>query len=170
MAINSLIIPVLKKKWTNKKFVSTHPSGTLATALIQVKEIMAKGKEVPIISINKNIQAAIKEMSKKNLGIVCCRAKNGKISILTDGDLRRHSNNLYKKTILKISNQNPNWISESGTALAAIEKMKSKKITSLLVARNKDINKKIKNVIGVIHLHHCLSRGIKWRKSNKKYK
>ena len=159
---DSLAIACMKKKkWTNKKFVSTHPSGTLATALIQVKEIMAKGKEVPIISINKNIQAAIKEMSKKNLGIVCCRAKNGKISILTDGDLRRHSNNLYKKTILKISNQNPNWISESGTALAAIEKMNSKKITSLLVARNKDINKKIKNVIGVIHLHHCLSRGIK---------
>tara|TARA_Y100000590_G_scaffold370896_1_gene433020 strand:+ start:289 stop:1263 length:975 start_codon:yes stop_codon:yes gene_type:complete len=159
---DSLAIACMKKKkWTNKKFVSTHPSGTLATALIQVKEIMAKGKEVPIISINQNIQAAIKEMSKKKLGIVCCRAKNGKISVLTDGDLRRHSNNLYKKTILKISNQNPNWISESGTALAAIEKMNSKKITSLLVARNKDINKRIKNVIGVIHLHHCLSRGIK---------
>jgi hypothetical protein len=39
--------------------------------------------------------------------------------------------------------------------------MNSKKITALLVARNKDINKKIKDVVGVIHLHHCLSRGIK---------
>jgi len=25
----------------------------------------------------------------------------------------------------------------------------------------KDINKKIKKIIGIIHLHHCLSRGIK---------
>ena len=39
--------------------------------------------------------------------------------------------------------------------------MNSEKITSLLVACNQDINKKIKNVIGIIHLHHCLSRGIK---------
>ena len=159
---DSLAIACMKrKKWTNKKFISTHPSGTLATALIQVKEIMAKGKEIPIISANSSIQNALKEMTKKKLGVICCREKNGKINILTDGDLRRHSNNLYKKKISKISNKNPNWIADSSTALSAIEKMNSKKITSLLVARSQDINKKIKNVIGVLHLHHCLSRGIK---------
>ena len=107
------------------------------------------------------MRKAIKEMTKKSLGIVCCRNKNGKINILTDGDLRRHSNNLYKKKILKISNNNPTWISDSSTALSAIEKMNSKKITTLLVARDQDINKKVKKVIGIIHLHHCLSRGIK---------
>ena len=159
---DSLAIACMKrKKWTNKKFISTHPSGTLATALIQVKEIMAKGKEIPVISTNNTIQNAIKEMTKKKLGVVCCREKNGRINILTDGDLRRHSNNLYKKTILKISNKNPTWISDSSTALSAIEKMNSEKITSLLVACNQDINKKIKNIIGVLHLHHCLSQGIK---------
>ena len=122
---------------------------------------MAKGKEIPLISANSSIQNALKEMTKKKLGVICCREKNGKINILTDGDLRRHSNNLYKKKISKISNKNPNWIADSSTALSAIEKMNSKKITSLLVARSQDINKKIKNVIGVLHLHHCLSRGIK---------
>ena len=104
---------------------------------------------------------AIKELSKKRLGMICCREKNGKINILTDGDLRRHSNNLYKKTILRVSSKNPTWISDTATALAAIEKMNSQKITSLLVTRNQDINKKIKKVIGIIHMHHCLSRGIK---------
>ena len=48
--------------------------------------------------------------------------------------------------------------------------MNSKKITSLLVAKKKDINKKIKKVIGVMHMHHCLARGIKWEKRRKKYK
>ena len=144
-----------------KKFITTHPSGTLATSLILVKEIMAKKKEIPLISSNKTMRAAIAEMSKKRLGVVCCREKSGKINILTDGDLRRHSNNLYKKTILKISSKNPTWIADSATALSAIEKMNSRKITSLLVARNQDINKKIKKVIGIIHMHHCLSRGIK---------
>ena len=159
---DSLAIACMKrKKWTNKKFISTHPSGTLATALIQVKEIMAKGKEIPLISTNSSMQNALKEMTKKKLGVICCREKNGKINILTDGDLRRNSNNLYKKKISKISNKNPNWIADSSTALSAIEKMNSKKITSLLVARSQDINKKIKNVIGLLHLHHCLSRGIK---------
>ena len=122
---------------------------------------MAKKNEIPIVSSNKSMRNAIKEMSKKKLGLVCCREKNGKISILTDGDIRRHSNNLYKKTVLKVSSKNPTWISDSATALSAIEIMNTKKITSLLVTRNQDMNKKIKKIIGVIHLHHCLSRGIK---------
>ena len=159
---DSLAITCMKRrKWTNKKFVTTHPSGTLATSLIQVKEIMAKGKEIPLISANKTIRSAVKEMSKKKLGLVCCKEKNGKINILTDGDLRRHSNNLYKKAILKVCSKDPTWISDSATALSAIEKMNYLKITSLLVARNQDINKKIKNIIGILHLHHCLTQGIK---------
>ena len=159
---DSLAIACMRrKKWTNKKFISTHPSGTLATSLVQVKEIMAKGKELPIISTSKSVKDAVKEMSNKKLGLVCCKEKNGKISIITDGDLRRHSNNLYKKKILEISSKNPSWISDTATALSAIEKMNHLKITSLLVTRNKDINKKIKNIIGVLHLHHCLSLGIK---------
>jgi len=150
-----------KRKWTNKNFVSTHPSGTLATALVQVKDIMAKGNEIPFISYKKNIRTAVKIMSKKKLGIVCVKEKKGKINLITDGDIRRNSNNLYKKEIIKICNKKPIWISDEATALSAIEKMNSLKITSLLVARNTDIKKKIKNVVGVIHLHHCLSRGIK---------
>jgi len=159
---DSLAITCMKRrKWTNKKFVTTHPSGTLATSLIQVKEIMAKGKEIPLISTNKTMRSAVKEMSKKKLGLVCCKEKNGKLNILTDGDLRRHANNLYKKAILKVCSKDPTWISDSATALSAIEKMNYLKITSLLVARNQDINKKIKNIIGILHLHHCLSQGIK---------
>ena len=150
-----------RKKFSNKHFVKLHPHGQLGSALILTKEIMAKGREIPLIAANKTMLAAIKEMSKKRLGIVCCREKSGKINILTDGDLRRHSNNLYKKTILKVCSKNPTWISDSATALSAIEKMNSLKITSLLVARNQDINKKIKKVAGIIHLHHCLSQGIK---------
>ncbi len=150
-----------KKKWNNKKFISTHPSGSLATALIQVKEIMATGKKIPLISAKKSMRAAITEMSKKKLGIVLVEEKNRKISIITDGDVRRNSNNLFKKKISQISSKNPTWVSESSTALSAIEKMNALEISCLLVAKNNDIKKKNKKPIGVLHLHHCLRRGIK---------
>ena len=90
-----------------------------------------------------------------------CKRKNGKINLITDGDVRRNSNNLYKKKITKVCNKNPIWISDSATAISAIEKMNTLKISSLLVAKNQDINKNKKKLIGVLHLHHCLSRGIK---------
>jgi arabinose-5-phosphate isomerase len=159
---DALAIACMKrKKWTNKKFVLTHPSGSLAAALIEVGEIMAKGENIPIVSKNASMKIAITEMSKKRLGLVCIKEKNGKINILVDGDLRRHSNNLHKKNISQIATKNPEWVADTDTALSAIDKMNSLKITSLLVARRKDMKKKIKQVIGILHLHHCLSRGIK---------
>ena len=159
---DALSISLMKrKKWTNRKFVEHHTGGSLATSLVQVHEVMAKGKEIPLVSSSATMKTAITEMTKKKLGLVCCKEKNGKINIVTDGDLRRHSNNLYKKKILKVCSKNPTWVPDSATALSAIEKMNHLKITSLLVTRKQDMNKKIKNIIGVLHLHHCLSRGIK---------
>ena len=149
-----------RKKFTNKKFVSIHPSGSLATALIQVREIMAKNKDIPLIASNKTMKAAIAEMNKKKLGIVCVKDKNS-IMLLTDGDIRRHSNNLYNKKIISIATKNPRWIADTDTALSAINAMNAIGITSLLVTRKKDIKKKIKKLVGVVHLHTALSRGIK---------
>ena len=149
-----------RKKFTNKKFVSIHPSGSLATALIQVREIMAINKDIPLIASNKTMKAAIAEMNKKKLGIVCVKDKNS-IMLLTDGDIRRHSNNLYNKKIISIATKNPRWIADTDTALSAINAMNAIGITSILVTRKKDIKKKIKKLVGVVHLHTALSRGIK---------
>ena len=149
-----------RKKFTNKKFILNHPSGTLATTLIQVKEIMAKGKNIPIINSNKTMKSAVTEMTKKKLGMVCIKSPTN-TSCIVDGDLRRHSNNLFKKKIMEVATKNPNWISENATALFAINKMTSLKISSLLVARNKDIKLKKKRVVGVLTMLHCLISGIK---------
>lgn len=158
---DSLAIALMKrKKFTNKKFVSNHPSGSLATALIQVKEIMVTGNKIPIISSKKNIKEAVIEISKKKLGMVCVKKEN-KIILLTDGDLRRNSNNLYKKKIEQVATQNPLWVSETETALSAINTMNTLGITSLLVTNQSNINKKIKKLTGVLHLHAALERGIK---------
>ena len=150
-----------RKKWTNKKFVITHPSGVLATALIQVKELMVTGKKIPIVLETQTMQKAINEMSKKKLGIVCVKGKKGKINLITDGDIRRNSNNLFQKKIIKICSKNPAWIADSATALSAIEKMNSLEISSLLVSPKKDIKKKSKKLIGILHIQNCLSAGIK---------
>ena len=92
--------------------------------------------------------------------MVCVKSPTN-TSCIVDGDLRRHSNNLFKKKIMEVATKNPNWISEDATALSAIDKMTSLKISSLLVTRNKDIKKKNKKLIGILTMLHCLSRGIK---------
>ena len=119
------------------------------------------GKNIPLVTANKTMHSAISEMSKKKLGVVCVKEKNGKINLITDGDIRRNSNNLYKKKIKQVYNNKPTWIADTATALSAIGKMNDLKITSLLVTRHEDVNKKIKKLVGIIHMHHCLFWGIK---------
>ena len=114
------------------------------------------------ISSKKTIRHAMKFLSKTAEQCLFVIDKNGKLlGTITDGDIRRNSNNLYKKKILQVCNKSPTWISENATALSAIEKMNNLKITSLLVAKSQDFRKKVKKVTGILHLHHCLSRGIK---------
>jgi arabinose-5-phosphate isomerase len=159
---NALCMALAKrKKLTNKILKKNHPAGSIGSSLVEIHELMAKKNDIPIINSNKTMREAIKEMNKKKLGIVCVKEKNGKIGIITDGDLRRHANNLYKKSISIISTKNPTWIAENESVLVAVEKMNSLKITSLLVAPSKGINKKVKQISGIIHMHNCLSRGIK---------
>ena len=149
-----------RKKWTNKKFISTHPSGTLATSLIQVGEIMAKGKAIPLIFSNSTMKNAVTEMSKKKMGMVCIKDRNS-IMLLTDGDIRRHSNNLYKKKIVKVATKNPTWVADTDTGLSSINLMNRKGITSVLVTKKRDIKKKVKRLVGVLHMHTALALGIK---------
>ena len=149
-----------KRKWSNKSFVEHHTEGSLSTSLIQVKDIMATGKSIPLISKNKSMQEAIAEMTKKKMGVVCIKNKKSNL-LLTDGDLRRHSNNLYKKKITQVATKNPIWIVDTDTALSAINKMNTAGITSLLVTKKINMNKKNKKIIGIIHMQEILTRGIK---------
>ena len=159
---HALGIALMKRKnFTNKKFITTHPSGTLSTALIATAQIMSRGNEIPIINSNKSMREAVREMTKKKLGMICVKSPKG-IHVITDGDLRRYSNNLFKRKIMEVATKNPTWISEDSTALSAIDKMTQLKISSLLVTKRKHINKKSKKIpTGVLTMLHCLSRGIK---------
>ena len=94
---NALCMALAKrKKLTNKILKKNHPAGSIGSSLVEIHELMARKNNIPIISSNKTTREAIKEMNKKKLGIVCVKEKNGKISIITDGDLRRHAYNLYE--------------------------------------------------------------------------
>ena len=69
-----------RRRFSNKSFVEHHTEGSLGTALIQVKEIMTQGKEIPIISSNKKMKAAITEMTKKKTRNGLCQKKKFNIA------------------------------------------------------------------------------------------
>ena len=83
--------------------------------------------------------------------------------ILTDGDARRGIK-FYSKNekLKKFMTFKPLFISEDQTASKALAIMNEKKITSLLVCSEKELNKKKSAKLkGIIHIHSLLNYGIK---------
>ena len=84
--------------------------------------------------------------------------------ILTDGDTRRSlRQNQKSENVKKYMNQNPLFISDSSSASKALSIMNKKKITSLLVTSEKNINskKRFSNLLGIVHIHSILNFGVK---------
>ena len=87
--------------------------------------------------------------------------KNFIHGLLTDGDLRRELKNFsHDKNLNKLMTKKPFVVSENLPASKALGIMNEKKITSLLVVPDKDINKTNKTLKGIIHIHFLLQNGI----------
>ena len=151
-----------QKNFNKEKFKIFHPGGNIGKSLLLAKDIMVTGNKIPSIDHNRTFQQALKVMNDKKLGCVVV-TKNKKISqFITDGDLRRALNkSSNKKKLLNLGKNNPFVINENMPASKALSLMSEKKITSLLVVSEKDINKKDKKLAGIIHIHFLLQNGIK---------
>ena len=153
-----------KIKFSKERFKVFHPGGNIGQTLLLVKDIMVRGAKIPKIKINSNIKEASNRITKYKLGLAIVMKKNVVEGILTDGDARRSLRyNLKSQDIKKIMNSNPVFISENSSASKALAIMNKKKITSLLVTSEKNLNKKNrnKNLKGIVHIHSILQYGVK---------
>jgi len=153
-----------KMSFSKERFKIFHPGGNIGQTLLLVKDIMITGNKLPVVNVNKNIYDAIKVIDQKKLGLVVVMEKNHVKGILTDGDARRGIKYYSKNDHLKkFMTPDPLFVSESAPASKALSLMNEKKITSLLVASEKDYNntKTNKRLKGIVHIHSLLQYGIK---------
>ena len=160
---DSLAVALMNKiKFSKERFKVFHPGGNIGQTLLLVKDIMVSGSKIPKVNITSNIKEASSKITKYKLGLAIVTKKNIVAGILTDGDARRSLRyNLKSQNLTKIMTPNPLFISENSTASKALAIMNKKKITSLLVTSEKDLNKKNKKLIGIVHIHSILKFGVK---------
>ena len=154
---------ISKKKFSKEKFKIFHPGGDIGNSLLLAKDIMVVGKKLPLIDYKKNLGEALKVINRKKLGVVIVLKNKYIAGIVTDGDLRRETRFLSKKTNLeKLMTKKPLIVNENMPASKALAIMNEKKITSLLVVADKDFTKKKKiKLKGIIDIHSLLQYGIK---------
>ena len=151
-----------QKKFSKEKFKVYHPGGNIGNALLLAKDIMVKGKKMPVVNYKKNFKEALKIMNQKKLGIIVILKNKFINGIVTDGDLRReYKINKNHNNLSNFMSKKPFVVNENMPASKALAIMNDKKITSLLVVSDKDLKKNNKSLKGIIHIHFLLKNGIK---------
>src|SRR5215467_6235770 len=139
-----------KRGFKEEDFANLHPGGKLGKKLSRVSQLMHTGDAVPRVARATRMPDVIFEMTRKGMGITTVVDGNRLVGVISDGDLRRL---LEKRTdILNLAagdcmTTNPKTISSGEFAAAALNIMKQKKITALIVTSASG------EVEGVIHLH-----------------
>ena len=96
-------------------------------------------------------------ISQKGFGVVGVQNNTGAlVGIVTDGDLRRHMDDLLNKTSNQVMTKNPTTVSPDALAEEAVAIMNDHKITCLFVV-DPDAGK---NAVGILHIHDCLRAGV----------
>ncbi len=154
---DALAMTLLEMKgFSKEQYRVRHPGGKLGALLLKVREIMAVGDELPLVTDDSLMSDTLIEMTGKKLGCVGVIDKEGRfVGMVTDGDLRRHiSPDLMTKKTIDVMTAGPKVIDdENMLAVEAVRILNEKQITNIFVVKED-------KPIGLLHLHHCLAAGV----------
>lgn len=140
-----------ERGFKEEDFASLHPGGKLGKRLSRVSTLMHNGVALPQVSPATPISQVIYEMSRKGLGMTTVTDDGQLVGLISDGDLRRllerHGKEILDLNAAQCMTRQPQTISPDAFAIAALDIMEQKKITSLPVV---DADGKL---LGVLHLH-----------------
>jgi arabinose-5-phosphate isomerase len=153
LALGDAIAMALSRKrgFKEEDFANLHPGGKLGKRLARASSLMHGGDALPQVAPSASMTEVIYEMSRKALGMTTV-VDNGKLlGLISDGDLRRllerHGKHALDLSASECMTANPQTIGPDEFAIAALEIMERRKITSLPVI-DED-----RRLLGVVHLH-----------------
>jgi arabinose-5-phosphate isomerase len=145
------------KGFQSDDFAKFHPGGTLGKKLyLRVSDLYIHN-EKPAVFASQSLKEAIVEMTRKRLGVTAVIDKeNNLLGIITDGDLRRmleKSVAIDSIKVMDIMTSNPQTIEPDMLAVEALDILRKKEISQLVVAEKG-------KYIGIIHLHDLVKEGL----------
>lgn len=140
---------------TPTDFRRYHPGGKLGARLLRVSDLMHTGDALPLVSPDMPMREVVITMSAKGFGIALVVDGGEVIGVITDGDMRRHADNLWQSKAGDLTLGPPQTIAPDMLAAQALERMSAQGITCLVV---KD---EAGGQIGLLHIHDCVRAGVK---------
>ena len=138
-----------------------HPDGSLGLRLTPVREIMHPSSRVPLVEEATPMHDVILTMTSMGFGMAGVVDPAGRlVGAITDGDLRRHFEELSAATAEEVMTRNPIILSASMLAGEALQLLNDNKITGAFVIEpNAPVNTNVP--VGIVHIHDFLRLGLR---------
>jgi arabinose-5-phosphate isomerase len=140
-----------RRGFKEEDFANLHPGGKLGKRFLRVSALMRAGNAVPQVKPETAMSDVIYEMSRKGLGMTTVVDGKKLVGLISDGDLRRlleqHGKSVFELAAAECMTRSPRTVGPDVFAIAALDVMEQKKITSLPVVDAAG------HLLGVLHLH-----------------
>ena len=144
-------------QFNNRDFARFHPGGNLGKRLYLRVEDLSKVNLKPAVLPAASLKEVIVEITQNRLGVTAVVDEHNTLKgIITDGDLRRmleKTSDISTICAADILSLAPITISPQAMAVEALDLMRKKDISQLVVAENGKYT-------GIIHLHDLIREGI----------
>lgn len=151
---DALAIAMMNLRGVSRTKLNTlHPGGNIGQRLTRVSALMHAQDELPLVTHTTPMRDVILKMTAHSFGIAGVVDDDGMlIGVITDGDLRRHADQLLESTAAAVMTRDPATTDVSSYAEDALQMMEAGKITSLFVTHA--LNPRLP--VGLIHVHDIL--------------
>jgi len=136
-----------------------HPGGSLGLRMTPVSEIMHGASRMPLADWSTPMREVVVTMTARGFGVAGVTDSAGRlIGVITDGDIRRHFDDLATSTAEQVMTHDPKTVSSEMLAEDALLLLNENKITSAFVLdRKAPVNTGVP--IGIVHIHDFLRIG-----------
>ena len=153
---DALAVALMEAKSFNaENFKIFHPGGKLGAKLMTVDQLMHKNDTMPLVETETSMKETLLTMSSKGFGIAAIVDEIGcLVGVITDGDLRRHIDDLLGKNAGEIASLSPITVAEETFVVDALNLMQDRKISVLIVTSADS------RPVGIIHIQDLLRVGV----------
>jgi arabinose-5-phosphate isomerase len=137
-----------------------HPGGSLGLRMTPVTEIMHGASRLPLVHHEAQMREVILTMTSMGFGIAGVVDGAGRlIGVITDGDLRRHFDDLATATAEQVMTPDPKTVASDALAEEALHFLNESKITcAFVMERHAPVN--THSPIGIVHIHDFVRLGL----------
>lgn len=136
-----------------------HPGGAIGLSFIPVGELMYGPDRMPLVEMDSRMSYAISVMTSGCFGLAGVVNGDGNLAgVITDGDLRRHFEELSTARAAEVMTPNPKVLAADMLAGDALAFLNQHKITAAFVLADPLAGPQAP--LGIIHIHDLLRHGL----------